>query len=166
MTPTLTGALATTCPARILKPGTSWADAWRRCLAVAPEAFRDGEVLNLWNAGWREGGRARPATTPVDGTPIAGAPRLDGDTAHRAVRASLDQHRAWRHIPLPERRARVAATLDALAGHRELLALLLGHGRRARVGRRGRFRNAHGSTCFWSVCPATLSLPGKVDARR
>ncbi|MGW2824958.1 aldehyde dehydrogenase family protein [Streptomyces sp. NPDC001443] len=108
-----------------LKAGTSWSEAWRRCLAVAPEAFRDDRVLNLWEAGWRADGRPLPATSPVDGTPIAGAPRLDRDTARQAVRASLDQHRAWRHVPLDERRARVAATLDALAEHRELLALLL-----------------------------------------
>ncbi|MGP3775266.1 aldehyde dehydrogenase family protein [Streptomyces sp. SDT5-1] len=108
-----------------LKAGTSWADAWQRCLAVAPEAFRDDRVLNLWGAAWQADGRALPATSPVDGSPIAGPPRLDADTAHRAVRASLDQHRAWRHVPLPERRARVAATLDALTQHRELLALLL-----------------------------------------
>ncbi|WP_159675369.1 aldehyde dehydrogenase family protein, partial [Streptomyces mexicanus] len=46
-------------------------------------------------------------------------------TARQAVRAALDQHRAWRHVPLPERRARIAAALDALAAHRRLLALLL-----------------------------------------
>ncbi|MBO1331006.1 aldehyde dehydrogenase family protein [Streptomyces sp. VRA16 Mangrove soil] len=108
-----------------LKSGTSWSDAWQRCLAVAPEAFRDDRVLNLWGGEWRADGRALSATSPVDGGPIAGPPRLDAVAAHRAVRASLDQHRAWRHIPLPERRARVAATLDALAQHRELLALLL-----------------------------------------
>ncbi|MFE7956054.1 aldehyde dehydrogenase family protein [Streptomyces sp. NPDC057413] len=108
-----------------LKAGTSWADAWRRCLAAAPEAFRDDRVLNLWDAGWRADGRVLPATSPVDGTPVAGPPRLDGDTARRAVRAALDQHRAWRHVPLAERRARVAATVDALAAHRDLLALLL-----------------------------------------
>ncbi|GAA3881508.1 aldehyde dehydrogenase family protein [Streptomyces lacrimifluminis] len=109
----------------VVKSGTSWTDAWQRCLAVAPEAFRDDRVLNLWNSAWQADGRVLPATSPVDGSPIAGPPRLDRDTAHRAVRASLDQHRAWRHIPLDERRARVAATLDALAQHRELLALLL-----------------------------------------
>ncbi|MEU6229074.1 aldehyde dehydrogenase family protein [Streptomyces sp. NPDC047042] len=109
----------------VLKSGTSWSDAWQRCLTVAPEAFRDDRVLNLWNASWQADGRALPATSPVDGSPIAGPPRLDPDTAHHAVRACLDQHRAWRHIPLGERRARVAATLDALTQHRELLALLL-----------------------------------------
>ncbi|MEU6552178.1 aldehyde dehydrogenase family protein [Streptomyces sp. NPDC046915] len=109
----------------ILKPGTSWNDAWQRSLSVAPEAFRDDRVLNLFGGAWQPDGRALPATTPVDGSPIAGAPRLDRDTAHQAVRASLDQHRAWRHVPLPERRARIAATLDALTEHRDLLALLL-----------------------------------------
>ncbi|MET8451468.1 aldehyde dehydrogenase family protein [Streptomyces sp. NPDC005209] len=121
MAPTLT----TTRPGLILKPGTSWSDAWQRSLAVAPEAFHEDRVLNLYGAAWRTDGRARPATTPVDGTPIVGAPRLDRATARHAVRASLDQHRAWRHVPLAERRARVAATLDALTEHRELLALLL-----------------------------------------
>ncbi|WP_327698745.1 aldehyde dehydrogenase family protein [Streptomyces sp. NBC_00459] len=109
----------------VVKSGTSWTDAWQRCLAVAPEAFRDDRVLNLWNSAWQADGRTLPATSPVDGSPIAGPPRLDRDTAHQAVRASLDQHRAWRHVPLHERRARVAATLDALTQHRELLALLL-----------------------------------------
>ncbi|MFF8841426.1 aldehyde dehydrogenase family protein [Streptomyces sp. NPDC015127] len=112
-------------PTLTLKPGTAWSDAWQRCLAVAPEAFRDERVLNLWDGRWQADGRALPATSPVDLGPIAGPPRLDAATAHQAVRASLDQHRAWRHIPLPERRARVAAALDALTEHRHLLALLL-----------------------------------------
>ncbi|MET8177729.1 aldehyde dehydrogenase family protein [Streptomyces sp. NPDC005336] len=112
-------------PTLTLKPGTAWDDAWQRCLALAPEAFQGDRVLNLWDGTWHADGRALPATTPIDGSPIAGPPRLDADTAHQAVRASLDQHRRWRHIALPERRARVAATLDALTEHRELLALLL-----------------------------------------
>ncbi|WP_434599189.1 aldehyde dehydrogenase family protein [Streptomyces sp. A5-4] len=112
-------------PILTLKPGTAWSDAWQRCLAVAPEAFRDDRVLNLWASAWQPDGRVLSATSPVDGSPIAGPPRLDAATAGQAVRASLDQHRAWRHVPLPERRARVAATLDALTEHRELLALLL-----------------------------------------
>ncbi|WP_055493836.1 aldehyde dehydrogenase family protein [Streptomyces sp. TP-A0356] len=112
-------------PTLTLKSGTSWADAWRRCLAVAPEAFRDDRVLNLWDSSWQPDGRALPATSPVDGGPIAGPPRVGRETARRAVRAALDQHRAWRQVPLAERRARVAATLDALAEHRDLLALLL-----------------------------------------
>jgi acyl-CoA reductase-like NAD-dependent aldehyde dehydrogenase len=108
-----------------LKPGTAWPDAWQRCLAVAPEAFHDDRVLNLWAGSWQADGRALSATSPVDGNRIVGPPRLDATAAQQAVRASLDQHRAWRHTPLPERKARVEATLDALTEHRELLALLL-----------------------------------------
>lgn len=108
------------------KPGTSWADAWQRCRDLAPEAFgADDRVRNLWNGTWHPDGTPLTSTSPVDGTPVAGPPMLDADTARQAVRASLDQHRAWRHVALPERRARVAAALDALAEHRELLALLL-----------------------------------------
>lgn len=109
----------------ILKPGTAWQDAWRRCLAAAPEAFQDDRVRNLWDVAWHPDGRTLPAVSPVDGTPVAGPPRLDAPAARTAVRAALDSHRAWRHVPLPERRARVSATLDALTEHRELLALLL-----------------------------------------
>ncbi|MBT2459486.1 aldehyde dehydrogenase family protein [Streptomyces sp. ISL-86] len=112
-------------PTLTLKPGTAWSDAWRRALAVAPEAFRADHVLNLWGGAWQPDGRPLPATSPVDGSPVAGPPRLDAASATRAVRAALDQHRAWRHVPLPDRRARVAAALDALAEHRELLSLLL-----------------------------------------
>ncbi|MFJ3822030.1 aldehyde dehydrogenase family protein [Streptomyces nodosus] len=112
-------------PTLTLKSGTAWNDAWQRCLAAAPEAFRDDRVLNLWGSSWQPDGRALPATSPVDGRPVAGPPRLGPDTARRAVHAALDQHRAWREVPLAERRARVSATLDALADHRELLALLL-----------------------------------------
>ncbi|AXK31627.1 aldehyde dehydrogenase family protein [Streptomyces armeniacus] len=108
-----------------LKPGTAWSDAWRRCLARAPEAFAEDRVLNLWNGTWHRDGAPSPAVSPVDGGPVAGPPRLDADAARHAVRAALDQHRGWRHVPLEERRARVAAALDALAEHRQLLALLL-----------------------------------------
>ncbi|MBT2452807.1 aldehyde dehydrogenase family protein [Streptomyces sp. ISL-43] len=112
-------------PALALKPGTAWSDAWQRALAVAPEAFQEDRVLNLWGGSWHPDGRSLPATSPVDGSPIAGPPRLDSSVASQAVRASLDQHRAWRHVPLPERRSRVSAALDALTEHRELLSLLL-----------------------------------------
>ena len=109
----------------ILKPGTSWADAYARCLAVAPEAFDDDRVRNYWSGSWQRDGDPAPATSPVDGTPIAGPPLLPADRAAEAVRASLDRHREWRHLPLGERKARVGAALDALAEHRDLLSLLL-----------------------------------------
>ncbi|WP_327391734.1 aldehyde dehydrogenase family protein [Streptomyces sp. NBC_01186] len=109
-----------------LKPGTSWDEAWQRCRSVAPEAFaEDGRVRNLWRGSWHMDGDPLPATSPLDGSPLAGPPRLDAPAAHRAVRAALDQHRDWRHVPLEERRSRVAAVLDSLAQHRTVLALLL-----------------------------------------
>ncbi|GAA3714842.1 aldehyde dehydrogenase family protein [Streptomyces tremellae] len=124
MAPTTTPAATAQRPlAR--KPGTGWDDAWRRALAAAPEAFQDDRVRNLWAGTWHADGSSLSATSPVDGTAVAGPPMLDPGTAGRAVRACLDQHRAWRHTPLAERKARVSAALDALADHRDLLALLL-----------------------------------------
>ncbi|MGH3354900.1 MAG: aldehyde dehydrogenase family protein, partial [Nocardioidaceae bacterium] len=55
----------------------------------------------------------------------AGPPRLACDVARFAVHGAVDQHRAWRHVSLPERKARVTATLDALSEHSDLLSLLL-----------------------------------------
>ncbi|NGN63601.1 aldehyde dehydrogenase [Streptomyces sp. A7024] len=109
----------------ILKPGTSWADAWRRCGEVAPEAFRDDRVLNLHSGGWQLDGSVLHTVSPIDGSHLAGLPRLDAATAHQAVRAAADTHREWGRKPLAERKARVSAALDALTEHRELLALLL-----------------------------------------
>jgi acyl-CoA reductase-like NAD-dependent aldehyde dehydrogenase len=109
----------------ILKPGTSWADAYARCIEVAPEAFAADRVANYWGARWRHDGQPGSATSPVDGTAIQGPPRLDAASAAQAVRASLDSHRVWRDVPLEERKARVTAVLEAWTGHRELLGLLL-----------------------------------------
>ncbi|MCW2939898.1 MAG: aldehyde dehydrogenase [Actinomycetia bacterium] len=109
----------------ILKPGTSWTSAYARCLAVAPEAFDEDRVRNHWDGRWHRDGAPVPATSPVDGTSIAGPPLLSAAPATAAVRASLDRHREWRHVPLAERKARVGAVLDALTEHRDLLSLLL-----------------------------------------
>ncbi|MEE6258820.1 aldehyde dehydrogenase family protein [Plantactinospora sonchi] len=109
----------------IPKPGTAWQDCYARCVEVAPEAFRPDRLLNYWGRQWRRDGEPVPATSPVDGTTIAGPPRLDAATATSAVRAAADAHREWARVPLAERKARVAAALDTLTEHRDLLALLL-----------------------------------------
>ena len=109
----------------ILKPGSAWSDAYDRCVSAAPEAFHDDRVLNHWGGFWQRDGHPEPAVSPVDGTAIAGPPRLDRAAALRAVRAGLDEHRVWRHVPLAERKARVTAALEAMTAHRDLLALLL-----------------------------------------
>ncbi|RBM20343.1 hypothetical protein DI005_13360 [Prauserella sp. PE36] len=80
--------------------------------AVAPEAFDGGRPLPFW------GGLFRPE----------GVPDLDAADAARAVRASLNEHRTWSFAPLTERKLRVLASLDALTGHRDLLASLPGVG--------------------------------------
>ncbi|MCG5220497.1 aldehyde dehydrogenase family protein [Streptosporangium soli] len=109
----------------ILKPGTAWHDAYAACVSAVPEAFHDDRVLNHWGGLWQRDGRPAPDVSPVDGTAIAGPPRLDRSTAARAVRGSVDEHREWRHLPLATRKARVRAVLDALTEHRDLLSLLL-----------------------------------------
>ncbi|MEV4064586.1 aldehyde dehydrogenase family protein [Nonomuraea dietziae] len=109
----------------MLKPGTAWSDAYDRCRAAAPEAFHDDRVLNHWGGLWQRDGRPTPVFSPVDGTAIAGPPRLDRSGAARAVHAAVDEHGRWRHLSLSERRARVAAAVDSLQAHRDLLALLL-----------------------------------------
>ncbi|MET7903340.1 aldehyde dehydrogenase family protein [Streptomyces sp. NPDC005355] len=109
----------------ILKPGTAWTDAYARCMAVAPEAFHDDRVLNLWGGQWRRDGAPIPATSAVDGTEIAGPPFLSPEEASAAVAAAAQAHREWRQVPLAERKAKVTAALDALEAHRDLLSLLL-----------------------------------------
>ncbi|RKN04956.1 aldehyde dehydrogenase family protein [Streptomyces radicis] len=108
-----------------LKPGTAWDDALGRAEVAAPEAFTGRRALNLHGGRWHRDGTPAPATSPVDGRPITGPPAVDPGTARGAVRAALDQHRAWRNVPLAERAAMVSAAIDELAHHRDLLALLL-----------------------------------------
>ena len=100
----------------ILKPGTSWDEVYSQCVRIAPEAFHDDRLLNHFGGGWSRAGEPMPATTPVDGSTIAGPPFLDFDVAGRAVVAAVDQHIEWRNVPLAERKARVSEALDALTG--------------------------------------------------
>ncbi|WP_236788677.1 aldehyde dehydrogenase family protein [Amycolatopsis sp. GM8] len=109
----------------IIKPGTEWESVYSQCRSVAPEAFADDRLLNFWGGRWRLEGTPTETTSPIDGTVLTGPPRLDATDAQRAVRASLNEHRTWSFAPLAERKSRVAAALDDLAAHRELLALLL-----------------------------------------
>ncbi|BCB76809.1 aldehyde dehydrogenase family protein [Phytohabitans flavus] len=109
----------------IRKPGTAWDEVYARCREAAPEAFHDDRLLNYWGGQWRRDGAPIPATSPVDGTAIAGPPQVTAATATAATRAATEAHRGWVAVPLAERKARVTAALDALREHRDLLALLL-----------------------------------------
>ena len=108
-----------------LKPGTSWADVYARCTGAAPEAFAPDRLLNLVRGDWHAVGVPGDHTTPVDGTPIPGPPRIDTAEAAAAVDFSISEHRSWSKLPLEERATRVSAAVDALADQRDLLALLL-----------------------------------------
>ena len=108
-----------------LKPGTSWADTYDRCVAVAPEAFESDRILNLVGGDWARVGRPGDHVSPVDGSPIQGPPRVDHATAVQAVEDARQAHDDWAKVDLDERRDRVTRAVDEMAQHRDLLALLL-----------------------------------------
>ncbi len=145
----------------MLKPGTAWSEARARCLATAPEAFRDDRVLNRHGGQWCADGTPAPAVTPVDGTPVTGPPRLDAGTAHAAVRAALDEHRGWRHVPLADRKARVSAALDDLTEHRDLLSLLLVW----EIGKPWRLATADVDRCIEGVRWYVEEIDGMLEGR-
>ncbi|HEX5598131.1 MAG TPA: aldehyde dehydrogenase family protein [Micromonosporaceae bacterium] len=108
-----------------LADGTAWAEVLARAVAATPEAFDDANLHNLIEGEWRAVGNLTPVRTPVDNTVLVNLRRLDAEAAHAAVRFTAAEHRNWADTPLAERKARVAAAVDALAAHRDLLALLL-----------------------------------------
>jgi acyl-CoA reductase-like NAD-dependent aldehyde dehydrogenase len=145
----------------IRKPGTAWDEVYARCRAVAPEAFHDDRLLNYWGGRWRRDGVPMPATSPVDGTAIAGPPRVTPDIATAATRAAADAHRDWAAVPLSERKARVTAGLDALAEHRDLLALLLVW----EIGKPWRLATADVDRCVDGVRWYVEEIDSMVDGR-
>ena len=108
-----------------LKPGTSWSDAYSRCVDVAGEAFADDRMFNLWGGVWRRTGTPMDSRSPVDSSPVAGPPMIEQDEARDAILATVDEHKTWRDVPLADRKARVTAAVDAMDAQRDLLALLL-----------------------------------------
>ncbi|MER5639898.1 aldehyde dehydrogenase family protein [Kitasatospora sp. NPDC002227] len=108
-----------------LKPGTSWSETYARCVRAAPEAFADDRLLNLVRGEWRPVGTPGEHSTPLDGTPIPGPPRVGIEEAHTAVAFAIQEHTRWGKLPLDERKAKVAAAVEGLSEHRDLLALLL-----------------------------------------
>jgi acyl-CoA reductase-like NAD-dependent aldehyde dehydrogenase len=108
-----------------LAPGTSWTETFDRAREVAPEAFASDRILNLMEGQWIDNGQVGEHVTPVDGTRIAGPPRIDHDAAERAVAGAVREHRDWARTDLDERRRRVISAVESMAEHRDLLALLL-----------------------------------------
>src|SRR3954451_5498224 len=118
-------AAATTTPALHLKPGTEWAAVLGQAADTAPEAFGTDRLHNLIDGSWRPNGDPELMVTPVDGTKLIGLPRLSAGEAQHAVHASAAALRSWARTPLAERKARVAAAVEAMAASRDELALLL-----------------------------------------
>ncbi|HTR71202.1 MAG TPA: aldehyde dehydrogenase family protein [Mycobacteriales bacterium] len=108
-----------------LKPGTSWDDAYARAAAAAPEAFDADRILNLIGGEWQRIGDPGEHSTPLDGSPIQGPPRIGHDEAVTAITQAADEHKAWGAVDLDERKARVTAAVEEMREHRETLALLL-----------------------------------------
>jgi acyl-CoA reductase-like NAD-dependent aldehyde dehydrogenase len=108
-----------------LATGTGWTETLERATAVAPEAFGADRLRNLVSGTWSDTGSPARLRTPVDGTALTNLARLDAETAHAAVRYAAAEHADWAATPLPERKRRVGAALDALTAERDLLALLL-----------------------------------------
>src|SRR3954451_15043248 len=108
-----------------IKPGTTWAETWARCAAIAPEAFYQDRLHNLIGGEWRPVGVPGGHFTPLDGTSIPGPPRVSPEEAEQAVAFAVGEHKAWGEVDLDERRTRVLAAVDAMQAQRDLLALLL-----------------------------------------
>ncbi len=110
---------------RTVKPGTTWAETWRRAQDAVPEAIDADRARNLIDGEWRRIGEPGAYVTPVDGSEIPGPPLVTHEDAVTAVAAATREHAAWSLADLDERRSRVTAAVDAMAEHRDLLALLL-----------------------------------------
>jgi acyl-CoA reductase-like NAD-dependent aldehyde dehydrogenase len=108
-----------------LKPGMSWSETYARCMSVAPEAFEPDRIRNLIGGEWRRVGRPGYHVTPVDGSPIQGAPGVDLSTALDAVEQARQQHDDWATADVDERKERITTAVDAMAANRDLLATLL-----------------------------------------
>ena len=103
----------------------TWAAVRDRVRAAAPEAFAAEGPANLVDGDWRSVGRAFDQVSPVDRSVLGSMLKVDSATAVDAVERASAAHTAWTRIDLDERRRRVTAAIDALAAHRDDLALLL-----------------------------------------
>src|SRR5689334_4565456 len=108
-----------------VKPGAEWAAVLGRASVVAPEAFGSDRLFNLIDGSWRPNGDPEVLVSPVDGAKLTGLPRLSAGEATHAVLTAAEAHARWATTPLAERRARVGAAVEAMAEHRDTLALLL-----------------------------------------
>ncbi|PDW04051.1 aldehyde dehydrogenase family protein [Candidatus Viridilinea mediisalina] len=111
---------------KMIASGLEWNQLLARLRAAAPEAFgADGHVLNLIGGDWSHPGHGKHYANPVDGNELGRMPMIDLDLAKRAVRFAAQEHTHWSQVDLDERKSRVAACLEELRSHRDLIAHLL-----------------------------------------
>ena len=110
---------------KFIKPGTNWYEVYAKAQSLAPGAFANDRINNLWDDSWQRVGVTHKVTSPIDGTEILGPSMLDADQAHEALMACVQDHKTWTQVGLAERKERVGRAVAKLEEHRELLALLL-----------------------------------------
>lgn len=110
---------------RHLPEHVTWAAVQGRARALVSEAFADHGPANLVDGQWRAVGQPFDQISPVDGSVLGTMLKVDAETATDAVQRAAQTHRAWADVDLDERRRRVMASLDAMEGARDDLALLL-----------------------------------------
>jgi acyl-CoA reductase-like NAD-dependent aldehyde dehydrogenase len=103
----------------------SWSAVEGRVRGLVGEAFADHGPANLVDGEWRAVGTPFDQVSPVDRSVLGTMLKVDAETATDAVQRASASHRAWADTDLDERKRRVTAALDAMAGVRDDLALLL-----------------------------------------
>ncbi len=110
---------------KFIKPGTTWNEVYARACALAPGAFEEDRINNLWGGAWQSAGTPHRTISPIDASVIVGPSMLEAEDAHHALEACVVDHIHWRKVPLAERTERVGLAVEMIKEHRELLALLL-----------------------------------------
>lgn len=93
---------------------------------VVPDAFdSDGHVLVSLSAGWRTPKRWRLAVSPIDEGGIAELPVSGAAEAAAAVEMTAAAGRVWSRLSHARRATLIAAGVESVGRHRDLLAGLL-----------------------------------------
>ncbi|MHC1563416.1 aldehyde dehydrogenase family protein [Actinomycetospora sp. C-140] len=103
----------------------TWSAVTGRVRDLVGEAFTDDGPANLVDGEWRAIGTPSEQISPNDGSSLGTMLKLDSASATDAVQRAAQTHRGWAGTELDERRRKVSASLDALEGARDDLALLL-----------------------------------------
>ncbi|MCI2422725.1 aldehyde dehydrogenase family protein [Saccharopolyspora sp. K220] len=96
-----------------------------RAAAAAPEAFDGLNPRNLIDGQWEAVGEPAPQITPVDGSTFSQLPKIDGESATRAVQAAARAHRTWAQTTFEHRQTAVSVAVESMSQVRDDLALLL-----------------------------------------